>query len=113
MAVALGAAGAHALKSQLLAAGTFPWFETALQYHQWHAIGLILVGVMAQLRPQQRLVHVAGVLMLLGMVLFSGLLYLRSLGGALPWHGLIPMGGATLITSWVILGISVWKLPDA
>jgi len=52
-------------------------------------------------------------LMLVGMVLFCGLLYLRSMGGTVLWHGLIPMGGASLISAWVILCISVWKFPDA
>lgn len=113
MAVALGAAGAHALKAQLVAANTQQWFETALQYHQMHSLGLLLVGLLAHWRPQQKLPHIAGALMLVGMVLFCGLLYLRSLGGTVPWHGLIPMGGASLISAWVILGISVWKLPDA
>ncbi len=113
MAVALGAAGAHALKAQLAAANTQQWFETALQYHQMHSLGLLLVGLLAYWRPQQQLPHIAGAFMLVGMVLFCGLLYLRSLGGTVPWHGLIPMGGASLISAWVILGISVWRLPDA
>lgn len=109
IAVALGAAAAHALKGQLLAANTLQWFETAHQYHWWHAMGLIIVGLMAHLRPQQRLVHVAGALMLVGMVLFSGLLYVRSLGGSVPWHGFIPLGGTALIASWVVLGFAVFR----
>jgi uncharacterized membrane protein YgdD (TMEM256/DUF423 family) len=113
MAVALGAAGAHALKARLIAANTQQWFETALQYHQMHALGLLLVGVLALWRPKQKLVHISGAFMLVGMVLFCGLLYLRSLSDVLAWHGLIPMGGAALITSWVLLGIAAWKLPDA
>ena len=113
ISVALGAAGAHALKAQLAAANTQQWFETALQYHQMHSLGLLLVGLLTHWKPQQKLLHIAGALMLVGMVLFCGLLYLRSLGGTVPWHGLIPMGGASLISAWVLLGISVWKLPDA
>ena len=112
IAVALGAAAAHALKSQLLAANTLAWFQTAHQYHQWHALGLLVVGMLAHIRPKQRLIHVAGALMLLGMVLFSGLLYLRSLGAVVPWHGLIPLGGAALIASWLVLAVALWKHID-
>ena len=112
IAVALGAAAAHALKSQLLAANTLQWFQTAHQYHQWHALGLLFVGLLALIRPKQRLIHVAGALMLLGMLLFSGLLYVRSLGGIVPWHGLIPFGGAALIASWLVLAVALCKHTD-
>jgi uncharacterized membrane protein YgdD (TMEM256/DUF423 family) len=109
LAVALGAMASHALKSLLAENQTQHWFALALQYHQWHALGLIAVGLIAQSMPTQKMIHAAGALMQLGMVLFSGLLYLRSVGVTGIWHGLIPVGGASLIAAWLLLMVLVLR----
>ncbi len=109
LAVALGAMASHALKDLLAQYQTVHWFALATQYHQWHALGLIVIGIMSKLSPAQRLIHVAGGLMQTGILLFCGLLYLRSMGVSGPWHGLIPLGGASFIAAWLVLMVAAWR----
>jgi uncharacterized membrane protein YgdD (TMEM256/DUF423 family) len=99
LAVALGAFGAHALKAMLLAAGRYETYQTAVQYHFYHALGLIALGALGQLFPERRLA-VAGWLMLLGCLLFSGSLYVLCFTGA-TWLGAVtPLGGLAFIGAW-------------
>jgi len=105
IAVALGAAAVHALKAQLALADPAGWFAVALQYHQYHSLGLILVGMAAGRFPSSRWFAWAGWVMLLGILLFSGNLYLRSLAGMHALHALIPFGGAALIAAWLLFAI--------
>ena len=109
IAVALGAAGTHALKNQLIANNAVQLFETAVHYHQFHALGLVLTGLVAHQNSRQRLHHFAGGLMLVGIVLFSGILYVRSLGGVQIFHALIPAGGAAWIVAWIFLGFAATR----
>jgi uncharacterized membrane protein YgdD (TMEM256/DUF423 family) len=81
LAVVLGAGGMHALRATLAANDPAGWFPVALHYHQWHALGLIAVGLAAQRFPANRWFAWAGWLLLVGIFLFSGNLYLRSLAG--------------------------------
>jgi len=105
VAVALGAAGTHALKEQLAINDPAGWFAVAIQYHQYHALGLIVVGLtMGRFLPSKWFTC-AGWLMLLGILLFSGNLYLRSLAGVHALHATIPVGGAALIASWLLFAI--------
>lgn len=105
IAVALGAAGTHALKAQLALNDPAGWFAVALQYHQYHSLGLILVGLVAGRSPSSKWFAWAGWLMALGMLLFSGNLYLRSLAGVHALYAAIPVGGAALIASWLLFAI--------
>ena len=105
IAVSLGAAGTHALKAQLALNDPAGWFAVALQYHQYHALGLIVVGLVAGRFPPSKWFTCAGWLMFVGILLFSGNLYLRSLAGVHALHAAIPVGGATLIVSWLLFAI--------
>ncbi len=105
IAVALGAAGTHALKEQLAINDPAGWFAVALQYHQYHALGLIVVGLVAGRFGSSKCFAWAGWLMLVGILLFSGNLYLRSLAGVHALHAAIPVGGAALIVSWLLFAI--------
>ena len=105
IAVALGAAGTHALKAQLALNDPAGWFAIALQYHQYHSLGLILIGLVVGRFPPSKWFTCAGWLMLLGLLLFSGNLYLRSLAGIHALHAVIPVGGAALIASWLLFAI--------
>ncbi len=105
IAVALGAASTHLLKGQLALNDPSGWFSIALQYHQYHALGLMLVGLAALRFPLSRWFMWAGLLMLLGIVLFSGCLYWLSLVGRTPFHAAIPFGGAAFIAAWVLFAI--------
>jgi len=106
LGVVLGAFGAHALKARLPAEMLAVW-QTAVQYHLWHALGLIGVGLLVQHLPASGPVRLAGWLMLAGIVLFSGSLYVLALSGA-RWLGAItPFGGACFIIGWLALAYAV------
>jgi uncharacterized membrane protein YgdD (TMEM256/DUF423 family) len=106
LGVALGAFGAHALKARLSADMLAVW-QTAVQYHLWHALGLVAVGLLAQHLPASVPVRVAGWLMLVGIVLFSGSLYALALSGT-RWLGAItPFGGACFILGWLVLVVAL------
>ncbi|MBL8489342.1 MAG: DUF423 domain-containing protein [Rhodocyclaceae bacterium] len=105
-AVALGAAGAHALGGLPEAAAH--WFRTALQYQQFHALGLVLVGLVAE-RAGNRWVVAAGALMIAGTLLFSGNLYLRALADFHAMHAVTPYGGGAFILGWLALAVGALK----
>jgi uncharacterized membrane protein YgdD (TMEM256/DUF423 family) len=78
-----------------------------VQYHLWHALGLVAVGLLAQHLPASVPVRVAGWLMLVGIVLFSGSLYALALSGT-RWLGAItPFGGACFILGWLVLVVAL------
>jgi len=101
-AVALGAFGAHAVKTRL-APESFTVYQTAVQYHFWHALGLLGVSIlMAQWPTAQGLAWTAW-LLIAGLFLFCGSLYGLALTGT-PWLGVLaPIGGAAFIAAWSIL----------
>ena len=108
LAVVFGAFGAHALKNRLddYALGVF---QTAVQYHFYHSLALLAVGVIALSQPQTVLLKSSGWLFLLGVVIFSGSLYVLSLSGV-KWLGAItPLGGLAFIAGWACLIASAWK----
>ena len=101
LAVAGGAFGAHMLKS-ILDASMLVVFETGVRYQMYHALALCVLAGVAERNGKLRIAAV-GWLFALGIVLFSGSLYLLSLSG-IRWIGaLTPLGGAALISGWVML----------
>jgi uncharacterized membrane protein YgdD (TMEM256/DUF423 family) len=104
VSVALGAAGAHALAN--LPELTQSWFRTALQYQQFHALGLLAIGLLAD-RLTSRWISAAGWLMLTGTLLFSGNLYLRSLADVHTLHAVTPFGGGAFILGWLALAVGI------
>lgn len=109
LAVAFGAFGAHALRGKLDAQLTAV-FETAVQYHFYHSLALLAVGVIALTQPQTVLLKSAGWLFLIGIVVFSGSLYIMALTG-IKWMGAItPFGGLAFIGGWACLAAVGWKL---
>ncbi|HKW81768.1 MAG TPA: DUF423 domain-containing protein [Casimicrobiaceae bacterium] len=106
-AVALGAFGAHALKSRL-APDVLAVYHTAVQYHFWHALGLLGLGLLALQWSGPPALGLAAWLLLAGMVLFSGSLYLLALTGA-RWLGAItPLGGVASIAAWLVVAWVAW-----
>lgn len=106
LAVAMGAFGAHGLK-KTLAPDLMAIYETAVHYHVYHALGLLAVGLLVPHLPEAALPRWAGVLMVAGLVLFSGSLYALSLSGV-RWLGAItPIGGAAFLVAWLLLAIAV------
>jgi uncharacterized membrane protein YgdD (TMEM256/DUF423 family) len=105
IAVALGAAATHALSAQLAAGDSARWFALGLQYHQYHALGLILVGLATASFSASRCFLWAGWLMFSGILLFSGDLYLLSLAGIQFTRPAIPFGGAAFIAAWLLFAM--------
>ena len=105
VAVTCGAFAAHGLKARL-SAEQMAWWQTGTQYFFYHALGLLIVGML--LRINLTSPTIAWV-MQLGIVLFTGSLYLMALG--MPrWLGAItPIGGTLFIIAWIWLAISVAK----
>ena len=101
-AVGLGAFGAHAGKSRL-APELLAVYQTAVQYHFWHALGLLGVGIlMAQWPTARALAWTAG-LLIAGLFFFCGSLYALALTGT-SWLGVLtPIGGAAFIAAWLVL----------
>ena len=109
LAVILGAFAAHGLK-QMLAPYDLAIFETAARYQMYHAIALLIVGVLASM-PQftTRWLKLAAIVFVLGIVLFSGSLYLLALSG-IRWLGAItPLGGVAFILGWLLLIVAGFK----
>lgn len=111
LAVMLGAFGAHALKNRL-PAELLAVYHTGVEYHFYHAIGLLLIGVIAGFYPQASGVQWAGVLLLAGIVVFSGSLYALSLSGVRVLGAITPLGGVAFIAGWVTLAVSVWRVSE-
>jgi uncharacterized membrane protein YgdD (TMEM256/DUF423 family) len=105
-AVALGALGAHALAARLAPDALAIW-RTAVTYHAWHALALLAIGVLQRLTPAPRGVALAATLLVAGIVLFSGSLYLLALGAPRGWGYLTPAGGVALIAGWLVLAATV------
>ena len=107
--VALGAFGAHALKARLSADMLAVW-QTAVQYHFWHALALIAIGILIALAlPGSALLRWAGWLMVAGILIFSGSLYALALSGVRSLGAVTPFGGVAWIAAWVLLAVAVWK----
>jgi len=108
LAVGLGAFGAHGLK-EMLTDEMLKIFETGVKYHFYHAIGLLIVGLVAQLIPHSSLLQWSGWLMLAGIIIFSGSLYILSVSG-IRWMGAItPIGGLCFILGWILLALASWQ----
>src|SRR5215472_13650485 len=101
LAVALGAFGAHALKSRIAPEMLAVW-HTGVEYHVFHALGLLAVGIVAIQLPDSALLKWSGALMLAGIVLFSGSLYILALTSE-RWVGAFtPIGGLAFLAAWAL-----------
>lgn len=108
LSVLFGAFGAHALKTRLTV-DMMSVYHTGNQYHFYHALGLLLVGVIATQLPDSALLRSSGWLMQTGIVLFSGSLYVLAISGV-RWLGAItPLGGLAFLAAWLLLAMAVWR----
>lgn len=106
LGVILGAFGAHGLKNKLTP-DLLAVYQTGVEYHLYHALGLILVGVLINQFPQVAGLHTGGWLLLAGIVIFSGSLYVLAISG-IRWLGAItPIGGTAFIAGWLWIA---WSL---
>jgi uncharacterized membrane protein YgdD (TMEM256/DUF423 family) len=106
--VGMGAFGAHGLKATL-SPEMLTVYQTGVTYQMWHALGLISIGLISQQVPESKLLSWAGWLMFIGILLFSGSLFLLVLLN-LKWLGMItPIGGISFITAWFLIAIFAAK----
>ena len=109
LAVLLGAFGAHGLKTRVDDA-QLAWWHTGVQYHFWHGLGLLGIGLLLQNQPALAGARTAGWLLQAGIVVFCGTLYAMTLG-APRWFGAItPVGGTLMIAGWALLAWSTRQL---
>ena len=110
LAVAFGAFGAHGMKN-MLSEADMAIYRTAVDYHMWHALGLALIGLLAERYPDARGFRWAGGAMMIGLLLFSGSLYALSLSG-LRWLGMItPLGGLSFMAGWALMALTLMGMP--
>jgi len=108
LGVALGAFGAHGLKSRVTPEMLTTW-NTGVFYHLIHALGLILVGIICHLLPEISLARAAGWALAIGIFLFSGSLYILVLSGIRAIGMITPVGGVGFLVGWLLLAVAVWK----
>jgi len=113
IAVALGAFGAHALKEKLSEHYLAIW-ETAVQYQMFHALALLVVGILMSpsLFGSVTQLSWAGYLILAGIIIFSGSLYVLSLTGIGILGAITPIGGVAFIAGWIMLIIAAIKFSN-
>lgn len=108
LAVALGAFGAHALKSVLEVTNRMETFETGVKYQFYHALALLVLGLLMQ-KFDHRMFTWAGYSFVAGIILFSGSLYILSLSGVTKWGAVTPLGGIAFLIGWITLIIGITK----
>jgi uncharacterized membrane protein YgdD (TMEM256/DUF423 family) len=106
LGVALGAFGAHALEQQLAESGRTATYELAVRYQFYHALALMGTGILHLVRPH-RLHATAAWLFFVGVVLFSGSLYVLCFTGLRGVALVTPAGGLLLISGWVLFTVTV------
>ena len=106
--VALGAFAAHGLKNRLTPE-YLAVFQTGTHYQLIHALALFGVGLLALHMPG-RLVNLAGGAFAVGILLFSGSLYLLTLSGIGKLGVITPFGGVAFLIGWLCLGLAAWKM---
>ena len=108
VAVAAGAFGAHALKAKI-PPDMMAVYQTAVQYHFWHGLGLLAVGVLIAQRPDSGVLGVAAWLLVAGVLLFSGSLYALALTGVRGFGAVTPIGGVALLAAWAALAWAAFR----
>ncbi|AEP00609.1 DUF423 domain-containing protein [Weizmannia coagulans] len=108
ISVALGAFGAHGLKGIMDQKYLDIW-ETGVRYEMYHALGLIAIGILSGILKSSALLSWSGWLMLIGIVLFSGSLYVLSLTKISVLGAITPIGGVAFLASWILLAIAAVK----
>ena len=107
--ILFGAFGSHSLKSKLNPEQLIV-FDIATRYLMYHAMGIFGIGILAY-NVRESVVKIPVIIMLIGVLLFSGSLYLISLKGFSKLGIITPIGGTAFIISWVLLAVNIYKLP--
>ena len=102
LAILCGAFAAHVVQNAL-SEKMFAVFNTAADYHLYHALGLIVIGLLLKQFPSFKLLKIAVYLMLSGIILFCGSLYALSLTGYTKLGMITPFGGLAFIVAWALV----------
>jgi len=108
LAVALGAFGAHGLANRLEPKYLDIW-KTGVTYQMFHATGILVIGLLLGKAATSSLFTWSGWLMLIGIILFSGSLYVLSLTKIGPLGAITPIGGVCFLASWILIIIGAVK----
>lgn len=107
-AAQLSAYGFHGLEGKVPVAKIGSW-EWAVQMQVYHALGLILTGLLLRQLPDSRLLRGSGSLMVLGIILFSGSIYAEVLGAPAAVGEVAPIGGTSFMLAWLLTAIAAWR----
>jgi len=110
IAVAFGAFGAHALKGRVAPEALALW-QTGVEYHAWHALGLLATGVLMLRMPGARGLRHVVLLFASGILLFSGSLYGLALCAPRALGMVTPLGGVAFIAGWALLSVTAARGP--
>ena len=108
VSILLGAFGAHFLKEKL-SSDQLVIFEIATRYMMYHSFGLLIFGLLGYILTEE-IISLPGIMMIVGIVIFSGSLYLVALGGFKKFGMITPIGGFILIASWLTFAYNIYKL---
>ncbi|MBC1972574.1 DUF423 domain-containing protein [Listeria welshimeri] len=106
LAVLFGAFGAHALKD-VLGRYASTW-ETGVQYQMFHAVGILIIGLLME-KQTSRLYNWVAILFSVGIVFFSGSLYVLSISKVTVLGAITPIGGVCFVVGWFLLILGVSK----
>jgi len=108
LAVALGAFGAHALEGKISESSIATW-EKAVHYQMFHAVNILIVGF-ALIRFESSALLFAGWAFVIGVLLFSGSLYMYSTTGIRMMAMITPFGGVIFLLGWILFGYAMMKV---
>lgn len=108
LAVAFGAFGAHVLEARV-EPDRLDTFATGVQYHMYHALGLLIIGFLAERMGASRRLQWAGRLLMIGIILFSGSLYALVLSGVTVLGAITPLGGVSFLAGWLLVALDAWS----
>lgn len=109
LAVILGAFGAHLLKNAL-GDDMMAIYNTGIQYHVFHALALLTLALGTPVLWESRLTQAVAWTWLVGVLIFSGSLYLLAITDQ-PWLGAItPIGGVAFIIGWALLAVTILRV---
>lgn len=107
LSVLMGAFGAHALKTRL-SPEMLAVYKTAVEYQFYHSLGLLLIGLIG-FRIESKWLNWSGILLIGGIILFSGSLYILSISGIKVLGTITPIGGLAFVAGWICLSIGILK----
>ncbi|MCM3602043.1 DUF423 domain-containing protein [Robertmurraya korlensis] len=108
LAVALGAFGAHGLEGRVEQKYLEIW-KTGVTYQMFHATGLLIIGVLLGRLPANALLSWSGWMMLIGIILFSGSLYVMTLTKISILGAITPLGGLSFLAAWILIIVAAVK----